>query len=125
MTRAGINEEITPIMSPSLTRGFLGGLGSSSILPSESETCSSASASEASSTLSEAAASSKLSVASPLPSELDSALTTKVGLAMRGVQRHETELEETLAIKGMLEEPKAETGQQDTTEEKPSLVGEH
>lgn len=103
-------------MSPSLTRGFLGGFCCSTS-GSESESCS-ASASGTSSTLSEA------SGISPTLSEsgLDSALTTKVGLAMRGLQRHEIEDEETLAINGKLREPRVEALQE---EEKPSLVGEH
>lgn len=80
--------------SPSLTRGFLGDFGAS-----ESETCS-PSPSETSSTLYEGTS----SVASPAPSTLESALTAKLGLAMRGVQRHEIGVEGTLEINATLRE---------------------
>jgi len=83
---------ITPITSPSLTLDFRGNFGAS-----ESESCS-ASPSETSSTLSEGIS----SVASPAPSRLESALTTKLGLAIRGVQRHEIGVEGTLEINATL-----------------------
>jgi len=83
---------ITPITSPSLTLAFRGNFGAS-----ESESCS-ASPSETSSTLSEGTS----SVASPPPSRLESALTTKLDLAIRGVQRHEIGVEGTLEINATL-----------------------
>ena len=79
----------------------------SSTSDAESKTCS-PSASGTSSTLSEA----------ETASELESALTIKLGLAMRGLQRHEIEVE----INGKLREPNVEAVQEEV---KHSFVGGH
>lgn len=88
-----------------MTRVCLGGFNCSTS-KSDSETFS-ASVSGTSSTTSEAEAA----------SGLESALTTKVGLALRGLQRREIEVE----INGKLREPNVEAEQEE--EEKHSLFG--
>lgn len=105
-----------PITSPSLTRVCLGGLDSSTS-DAESKICS-PSVSGTSSTLSEASGFSSTLSEAETASELESALTTKLGLAMRGLQRREIEVE----INGKLREPNVEAVQEEV---KHSFEGGH
>ena len=108
---------ITPITSPSLTRGFLGGLASSD--------STSASGSSDSST---ASLSSTLSSATTSASEVDSALTTKDGFgsaATTGLKFHGIEGDETLEVEVGAPETNEEEGRRERNIENPSFLEGH